>query len=319
MKRLYTYIGLLLTINFSLVSFLLGQGSQNANSPWVIRLGWANDFVFQTDYYFTNGMSLEVWNNHLQSSPLNFVLLPHEDESKVFYGLSLHQDIFTPVNTDMALPQNMDRPYSSYWLMGNIKKSYNTDNTFVMTSGIYFGMIGKSGGGEVVQNGIHDILPTSAHVNGWDNQLSNSFCLDYQIGIEKEFYRNSLLRFSGSAGGMFGTPYTNLNGGFQVYFGQIGPYPDAFFTKEHADFQIYGFTKAETKWVLYNATLQGGLFNEDPSAIYASPNSLVFQLQIGMSARYKRFTMELGQNLITPEFPGAKIHKWGYVRFSYTL
>ena len=319
MKRLYTYIGLLLTINLILLNSVQGQDNRGSASPWIVKLDWDNDFINQTDYYFTNGTSLEVWNNQLQASPLSLLLLPHKENSRIFYGMTLRQDIFTPLNVDANSPQIGDRPFSSYWLMGHVKKSFDADLSYVITSGFYFGMMGKSGGGEWVQNGIHDILPTSGHVNGWNNQLSNSICLDYQIDIEKEFYQNSLFRLSGSAGVMLGSPYTNINGGFQLYFGQLGAYPDLFFRKEQANFQIYGYTKVEAKGVLYNATLQGGFFDRNQEKLYITPNPLVLQLQIGMAVRYKNFTTELGQNLITPEFSGARTHKWGYVRFSYTL
>ena len=302
-----------------IVIFTINKLSTAQNNPSVFSLGWDNDFVFQTDYYYTNGISLQFWSNALQRSPLNLLLIPHNKNHSVFYGMSFQQDMFTPVNKFAFSPQPGDRPYASYWLIGQTKRSFNSDKSLVITSGIYFGMSGENGGGEWVQNGIHDLLPNSGRVNGWSNQLNGSFCLDYQFDAEKQIYRNPFFRFSANAGGMIGAPYTNLNGGVQIYFGQLGAYPDLFFAMTHKNFQIYAFSKLETKWVLYNATLQGKIINNTPSDLYLKPNPFVFQMKLGLTMRYKRFSTELGQNFITPEFSRARNHNWGYVRFSYSF
>ncbi len=312
MKRWFNYIGLLLAVNLGFANLALSQTTY----PWMLRLNWANDFVFQTDYYFTNGMSLEVWNHRLQASPLNYLLIPHQDGNHVYYGLSLKQDIFTPVDTGKPYRQYNDRPFASYWLMGSTKKSINADYSLALTSGFYFGMMGKAGGGELVQNGIHDLLPTSGHVKGWEHQLNNSLCLNYRLDLERNLYRNSFFKLSGTTGGMIGTPYTNLNGGINLYFGKFGKYPGFLFAGEHAQFHLYGFSKINAKWVLYNATLQGGLFKNNQSSMNPAPVPWVLNLQNGISVKYKSFTVELGQNMVTPEFAGAKSHNWGYVSFS---
>jgi hypothetical protein len=315
-KLRYSYNKIILIL---IVIFTINKLSTAQNNPSVFSLGWDNDFVFQTDYYFTNGMSLELWNNKLRISPLNLLLIPNNESQTVFYGITFRQDMFTPINKLAYAPLPGDRPYASYWLIGQTKQIFSEDRSMVITSVVYFGMSGEKGGGEWVQNGIHDLLPNSGHVNGWSNQINGSFCLDYQFNAEKQFYRNHFFRFSASGGAMIGAPFTNLNGGIQIYFGQIGAYPDLFFIMPQKNFQIYGFSKVESKWVLYNATLEGRLFNNAPSDLYINPNPFVFQVKLGLNMRYKRFSMEMGANLITPEFHGARTHKWGYFRFSFIL
>jgi hypothetical protein len=318
MVRFYLKIFAIIMIHFGLGSSLKAQNEQT-KLPSIFTLGWDNDFAFQTDYYFTNGMSLQLQNNALQRSPLNLLLLPNSKNQTVLHRLSIRHDMFTPRNTRSYSPQIGDRPYASYWLIGQTKSSFNHNKTLVISSGIYFGMSGQQGGGEWVQNGIHDILPSSGHVNGWSNQIGGSFLLDYKIAMEKQIYRNRNIRISASANGMFGAPYTNIAGGMQLYFGQIGEYPDPSFTITQKDFQIYGYAKVESKWVIYNETLQGSILNGEPSKLYIDPNPLVAQIKIGVNMRYKRFSMEMGENFISPEFGGAVAHKWGYVRFYYSF
>ena len=319
MKFRYAKIVIITAAVFIFGNSLPAQNSGNERIPTVFTLGWDNDFVFQTDYYYTNGMALQFWSGALRLSPLNLLLIPHKENQTFFYGLSFQQDMFTPVNKFAFSAQPGDRPYASYWLLGQTKRSFNEDKSMVISSALYFGMSGQKGGGEWIQNGIHDLLPNSAHVNGWANQINGSFLLNYRFNVEKQIYRNRFFRFSASGGGMLGAPYTNLNGGVQIYFGQLGAYPDLFFMMPRKNFQIFAFSKLESKWVLYNATLQGRLFNNAPSDLYQSPTPLVLRLQLGVNMRYKRFSMEMGQNLITPEFSGARTHKWGYVRFSFSF
>jgi hypothetical protein len=319
MRKFIFYISLLVFSTHALANTGLEDNNHPELYSWRVEFEWANDFVFQTDYYFTNGMSLKVWHNGFKASPLNYVLIPHSENRHVVYGVSLVQDIFTPTNTGMASPQVGDRPYASYWLAGSVKQSYNIDYSLGISSGLYFGMSGTQGGGELVQNGIHDLLPTSAHVNGWNNQLGSSFLVDYYLNVEKQFYRNSFFKVSGSVGGMVGTPYTNLDGGIQLYVGEFGRYPGLSFMDEHSEFHIYGFSKLNTKWVIHNASLEGSLFDKNNSSLALTPNPFVLQMQNGISVKYRGFNIEIGQKLITPEFSGAKTHKWGYVGFSLSF
>ncbi len=312
------------SIKIILISILVGGGNafaQYAERPKLpssaIMLGWDNDFVFHTDYYYTNGMSLQFWNNALQKSPLNYLLIPNNKNQTTVYGISLRQDMFTPVNKTTFAPQIGDRPYFSYWLLGETKQSYYNDETLVITSSIYFGLSGEKGGGEWVQNWIHDLLPNSGHVNGWANQITGSFCLDYQFNLEKQLYRSSHFRLNASAGGLLGLPYTNIDGKLQFYFGRLGHYPNIFFTLPDKSFQIYGFTVMKAKWVIYNASLQGPLFNKPPSDLYLKPLPFVFQAKFGMNIRYKHFTAQVGVDLISPEFSGARWHRWGAFRFFF--
>jgi hypothetical protein len=301
----------------TLITF--GKGQDSSSSASLFSLGWDNDFWFQTDYYYTNGMSIDFQSNILRKSPLNLLLIPNSGDKTVFYGISLRQDMFTPRNTRAFSPVIGDRPYASYWLIGQTKKSYNMDRSLVIESGIYFGMSGQKGGGEWVQNGIHDILPASGHVNGWSNQLQGSFLLDYKVNAEKQLLRKKHIRISASAGGMLGAPYTWLNGGVQLYFGQLGVYPDPNFAITQKDFQIYGFTSFESKWVIYNETMQGSIFNRPATDLYIAPNPFVLQLKIGLMTRYKRFSMEISENIISPEFSGGGSHRWGTIRFFFSF
>ena len=97
---------------------LPAQNGGNGRMPTIFTLGWDNDFVFQTDYYYTIGMSLHLWRGVLRYSPLNLLLIPHRENQTAFYGLSFQQDMFTPVNKFAFSAQPGDRLYASYWLIG---------------------------------------------------------------------------------------------------------------------------------------------------------------------------------------------------------
>jgi hypothetical protein len=70
--------------------------------------------------------------------------------------------------------------------------------------------------------------------------------------------------------------------------------------------------RLENKLVLYDATLQGGLFNKH--SIYTisddNINRYVFTGKLGAAIGYGRFSLEAEQVFLTPEFHGGLYHLW---------
>ena len=117
-----------------------------------------------------------------------------------------------------------------------------------------------------------------------------------------------------------GTLYNDIAGGFAMRLGR--------FNQQYTDFrqintnkpqeyalkkwQAYIFIRSKAQAVLYNATLQGGMFNPN------SPYTLKFQdikhfvaeLIYGFTLQYTVFELSAETFMLSPEIIGGKNHKW---------
>ena len=80
-------------------------------------------------------------------------------------------------------------------------------------------------------------------------------------------------------------------------------------------FKLYGVFKFNTKFVVYNATMQGGLFNNESVLTIPEKNMtrVVFDGLAGVIVAYKRVSLEYSKTFLTPEFSGGLYHGWGRV------
>lgn len=278
------------------------------------EVGWANDFIFQTDYYYSNGLNLAIYTPFFEKSPLNFIMLPNGKSQHVWYALTITQDFFTPRNTFNEGVNYYDRPYASYLLVGHRKVVSNAQKQLKWSSEIQVGMLGKFSGGRSIQNGIHNILPTSKPALGWENQIASDLAINYSAQIEKGYYINKNLLLVPSATARLGIPYTDLSGGFQFRAGRFHDYFSSLGVNRNKDWELYAFADLSGRVVAYNATLQGGLFNESPHTLNTI-NPFVSDVSLGFVWSLKGFTFEYGQHLVSPEFKGGRSHKWGYISF----
>jgi len=297
---------------------ITGQDSlslEETNSFSSFEFKWSNDFEYQTDYYYTNGFAFEVFTPWAKGNPINSILFPFNSSELELFSFTLIQDIFTPQEKFSVEDQlDGDRPFAAYILLGFKKVTYNQTSRIRTYLEMQFGVLGPAAHGEEVQNGIHNNLPTSEPVVGWENQISNSLMLNYSASIEKQFYYNNWLEFSGISAAKLGLPYTNVDVGIQSRIGLINPLPKDFEYISSQEWQLFLTLSASGRLVGYNATLQGGLFTESVYTL-SNINRFVGYANVGLTLIYKKFKMEYVQHFNTPEFPGALYHSWGYLLF----
>ena len=297
---------------------LLFSQSNKLDSISTFEFRWSNDFVYQTDRYYTNGFAIEYLKSQTEDSNLNSILLTSKFNDLVVSGYTLIQDIFTP-KAKFYIPDQLkdDRPFASYILLGVKKLSFNEKTNIELYSELQTGILGPSALGEQTQNGIHSTLP-SGKVNGWENQISNSFMLNYSVRIQKYLRVTNPIEISGFASTQIGLPFTNVGAGIQSRIGMFSLFPEefAYFSSKHLE--LYLILSTEINIVGYNATLQGGLFSE---SIYTlnSINRVVGKGSIGFNLRYKTFRLKYSQQFLTPEFSGAAIHSWGFLSLIYAI
>ena len=197
-------------------------GDYDYPAHWLV-IGLDNDFVFQTDRYYTNGLKIEYFTKGQGHSLLDYLHLKDNPDEKAFYCFSISQDIFTPEDKNSVARQLQDRPFASSLIFSSSKIITNNQKRLIRQSEFQIGLVGKLGGGEWVQNGIHGILPTSSIVNGWENQIKTDIALNYGLEYEKQITAGQLFQINGMLGGKIGLPYTYAVSGFNCPSPKVWP------------------------------------------------------------------------------------------------
>jgi lipid A 3-O-deacylase len=106
-------------------------------------------------------------------------------------GIDLSQQIYTPANTELSIPDPHGRPYAGY-LSANLSLLSDTDTTRSVLM-LSLGVIGPAAGGALVQNRFHDLIGQQ-HDRGWSGQIPNSPAIEV---LSERTWRLPLTRFGG--------------------------------------------------------------------------------------------------------------------------
>ena len=308
---------------FLLLFLLLTAGFARAQRPdsaqtspdRLLFYTFANDAFFRTDYYFTQGQTLMLVLPALRHSPVNRLLGPVPAGSTRYHGIRLHYDGFTPLRIQDPFIRVGDRPYASYWYASLFRVANQPASRFRLTTALNLGFIGSAAGAKGFQTTLHEWLgaPTP---RGWDYQIRNDVVLGYEARLEQQLLTvGRAVELIGDVNASLGTLYTYAGTGarlraglFQPYFSNLGV------SRQPGQRRIQLYTEAqlEGRLVGYDATLQGGLFRSDNP--YTLPASAVRRAvargtgTVGLGYRGLRLTASAVW--ISPEFSGARTHKW---------
>ena len=275
------------------------------------------NLVNQTDRYYTNGVHIGVYHPTLNKSFINHLLIGGSSFALQTTGLTLYQGIYTPRDIYTDQLQSSDRPYASTLLLGQQRVVVSPQNQIRIKSSIGIGVIGRSAGGEFIQNFIHGLTPHSENANGWQHQISNDLLLDYAIEIEKGWIYKRWLNVSTSFHGQAGT-YKNLFGvSGRMNIGLLDHrYTTVLgYDLEKSNFSVNLFLGGRMHYLFYDATLEGGIFSNRSS--YAIEESQVnrrrYETNMGLQIRFKKVVLETGRVWQNQEFTAGSDHAWGYI------
>ncbi len=286
MKRLTSIILLFYLFNFA------QAGEADGPVQW-LGVGLDNDVVFQTDKYYTNGLHLEFYTRRQGFPLINLFHLKNNINENSYYGFSISQDIFTPEEKNSIKMQIGDRPFASSLLISSSKTIVNDQKKMIRKSELQIGVLGKYSGGEFVQNGVHNLLPTSSVVDGWENQIKTTPALNYGLKYEKWLTGNHYVHLSGELDGKIGLPYTYAGTGLNVRVGAVDKYFKQlnFFSTEKVTSFFYSGIKG--RFVAYNATLQREILSGS-NANYPKINNFLYELDAGINVSYRSMKLNLG-------------------------
>jgi len=299
----------------AIIALLLATAlsAQESDKQLVFELRVDNDMTFFTDQYYSNGIELKIYAAVMQKSPVNFILLPSGSASKDYYSFILTHKIYTPIEIYTPQVTGIDHPYASYLLIGNQKESFNYHKRHKVSSTLQIGVLGAASGGGYFQNTLHRNIAIADHVEGWDTQVGNDFCMQYSVMLEKGIANLHWLEINAYIGAKLGIPHTEAQIGSFLRIGKFDDYFKGLGISTSTIWQCWVFMAGDVYFVNYNAAMQGGAFNQYEGRSLAFINANVFHTRFGGTFAYKTFKLEIGQEVISPTFPTALWHRWAYV------
>jgi lipid A 3-O-deacylase len=274
-------------------------------------LYYDNDFFSATDRYYTQGTRLELVHPGLKHSPFS-LLLPGLKNAVNAYGLAAIQDCFTPTSIRRDTILKGDRPFTAYIALAGLRISTDSAAKKKLISELMIGVLGPAAGGRQTQESIHRWLHNIQPL-GWQFQLSNDLVINYKLRYEHGLVSYRYADAYAAAELNAGTLYDNAAAAVTIRAGRISDY----FSSTGNRLQAYVFLTGRAQAVLYNATIQGGLFNKDLYAIpAASINRMVYKGAGGIVFSYKKLLLEYTKVFITPEIRTGKDHGWGHVNIT---
>ena len=286
------------------------------------EFGLDNDVVNGTDYYYTEGFEMSYTSPNLSKFFLFKVFSNPNPTQYDEYGIGLEHKMYTPFDKNNAYNIGGDRPFSSYFLINMHKETrkYKSKSSNYFQIGL--GMLGDVSGGEEIQNFVHKLLPKTNTVSGWNSQINDTFLIDilynYKKGISHSKYFDLMVMATAEAG----TLRNNLGLGSYFRFGWMPDYYKQNIRYRDGvsrKFFIYSDINWNSRWVIYDTTLLGGIFNNN-AAYVLKPSEIedfVHQIDLSLNIRYNRLKISFIQTFLSREIKNGLTHKYGSLRLFY--
>lgn len=344
----------------SFVDAVADEHKKNDFGTWSFQL--ENDLFAGTDRHYTNGIRLSwlspdgdtVEALELARDALETVALDDDDISKgdkeVRFGVSIGQDMYTPMDRSRADVILDDRPYAG-WLYGAAALHTITDHSKTSSSKtgvkelesveLQVGVVGPWALAEEAQDLIHEIRLIDTF-EGWDNQINNEpgVMLLYErkwrlaspeivVGPSGLALDGLEIDFIPGVGGSIGNVVTEARAGGAVRFGwslpenfgppgliQGGaPFHDWKDAANDDDFSIYLFGMVGARYVAHNIFLDGNTF-EDSHSVNKRP--FVGDFSLGLSMLLGPVNVTYANAFRSREYDGQdRISRFGSLTFTW--
>ncbi len=286
-------------------------GYRYISSDGYFRFSYDNDFFAATDEYYTQGIDAELVLPKMNNLFTNKLLL-RPKYSGTYFGVGLQHNGFTPASISSDDILYNDRPFAALLLAKTFAIAIDTIRKQRFSSSLYVGVIGQAAGAKEMQEYIHDKL-NNITPHGWQHQINNDLALNYQVHYEKQILTyKRLLSVSIGGGGNAGTLNTGASGTLSLIAGYFqNPFVSDNFSSKR--WSIYGYLNGEGRYVVYNASLQGGMLDKrSPYTLSATElTRTVARLRYGIRLSYGGIYLEYFKALLTREFETGKPHASG--------
>lgn len=272
------------------------------------------------DRYYTNGLFLS-FRHATNQKALGKKL------EKFIYEIRIGQQMFNPITGQAPDPAKHDRPFAGYLFAGGSANFLYKNETILKTQ-LELGTIGENAFGKEAQELLHKIVGFY-EIKGWEYQVGNELSANLSAQLTKLIHRssNNKVDFSFDGYANIGNTYSGAGIGVLFRAGTINQLFNSAATnstisnqsqtKKLAEKEFFFYAKPQLNGIIYDATLQGGLFHEN-SSITFEPKRLVFAQQLGFNYSSPRFSIDYSIVFKSKEVKStAKAHQFGTISMAY--
>ena len=313
---------LLLTISLCFSLFSVQAQKINYKSEFGFRSENDSYLAGGQDRYYTNGLALNF------RTALNALKFNNKNLNKIILELEAGQKIFNPQSGSISNSIYVDRPFAGY-LYGGISLNllYQSENNLKLS--LNGGTIGPSSLAKEAQELMHKVIGFY-EIEGWQWQVNNELAInasaEYNYLINR--FANDKVDFTANSYINIGNTFTGTGVGLTFRSGSINPLfksatsqsriSNTTTQKDLIEKEFFFYAKPMLNYVIYDATIQGGLFNKDKGPIVFDAKPLVFSQQLGITYSMNRITADFSVLFKTREvISNAKPHQYGSIALFY--
>lgn len=277
--------------------------------------------AYGQDRYYTNGLFLTFRHALNQANATKKVI-------KVIYEIEAGQKMYNPRSGNPKDISRIDRPFAAY-LYGGLTFNwlYKSENSLKVSAQI--GTIGPNAKGKEAQVFLHKTFGFYP-INGWDTQIKNEIGINTTISYDYfllrsqskkndlsiNTYINAGNTFAGAGAGiLFRTG--SLNQFFNTVYNNSVISNNATATPLNST-EVFFYLKPMLHYIAYDATIQGGLSNEDKGPIIFDVKPFVFSQELGVMYSKKRITADFSLTFKSREVKSmARADQYGSISLYY--
>jgi hypothetical protein len=294
-------------------------------------LVYKNEFGFRSDNdsylaqgqdrYYTNGLFITFRHAMDQRKT-------HGNLNKRIWEVEAGQRMYNAQSGAVSDITYVDRPFAAYLYAGaSMYWLYTTENTVKVT--LQGGMVGPAAKGKEAQELLHNLIGFYK-INGWQFQVNNAVGINSSIEYTRFLHRseNDKVDFSIASYLNAGTTFSGAGIGGIFRAGTLSEFfhsaisnsriSNEYVKKPLTPREFFFFARPLLNFVAYDATVQGGLFNDDKGPITYGVKPLVFSQELGAMYAGKHWTADFSVIFKTKEIKSvARRHQYGSVSLYY--
>jgi lipid A 3-O-deacylase len=289
-------------------TFVLGQGKTTE-----IGIITDNDLYTSTknDKYYTNGF--ELFYRFLAKNE-------QKNINKKILEFRIGQYIYNPRTIHANDLKTNDRPFAGY-LFAEAGKAHFYQNESVLKADFQLGFIGANSFAEEVQTKFHALF-NYISIQGWQHQIKNALAVQTHFLFSKKIAGKPNIDFHFQSEANLGTIFTGVSSGFmtRISLKKLVPIYDSnihgasvYANTQQNDSEFYFYIAPSINYQLYDATIQGSLFNNSSPVTY-DIIPFRFNAESGLKYRKKNLNVsyafvyrgkELQNDIVTGYFYGS--------------
>ena len=218
---------------------------------------------------------------------------------KKIWEIEAGQSMFNASSGKIRNISDVDRPFAAYLYTGG-RVTLFTKTEQVFEIGLNVGTVGPNAFGQEVQEGLHDAVGFYK-IRGWEYQVAN------EAGINSSFrYSGLLLRSKSNTDLSFntyatiGTSFSSAGAGILFRTGRINDLSKSVSFNSRISnsgndtvpkTEFFIFTRPVLNFIMYDATIQGGLFSDNKGPVTFKPNPFQYSQEFGFNYSARRWTL----------------------------